>query len=54
MKPFRIAFAWLLIGIPLTWGVARSVQKSLPLFRTAPSTLSTPTPITSSPIHNKP
>jgi hypothetical protein len=54
MKPFRIAFAWLLIGIPLTWGVARSVQKSLPLFRAAPSTLSNPHPINPSTLLNKP
>ncbi len=32
MKCLRVAVAWLLVGIPLGWGVARSVQKALPLF----------------------
>ncbi|MHA3771851.1 MFS transporter small subunit [Verrucomicrobiota bacterium sgz303538] len=27
-----LCFAWLIVGIPLTWGVYKSVEKSLPLF----------------------
>jgi len=29
----KILFAWLLVAVPLGWGVTKSVQKSLPLFR---------------------
>ena len=29
MKPLLI---WLIVILPLTWGVTKSVQKSLPLF----------------------
>jgi hypothetical protein len=29
----KLLFAWLLVAIPLGWGVTKSVQKSLPLFR---------------------
>lgn len=32
MKGRRVWLAWLVVGIPLAWGVSRSVQKSLPLF----------------------
>jgi hypothetical protein len=32
MKAVKIALAWLLVAIPLAWGVTKSVQKSLPLF----------------------
>lgn len=32
MNRFKLLLAWLLVGLPLVWGVARSVQKSLPLF----------------------
>ena len=28
-----LCIAWLVVGIPLAWGVVKSVQKSLPLFR---------------------
>ncbi len=38
MKNLRVSLAWLLVGIPLAWGVTRSVQKALPLFKTSPST----------------
>ncbi len=33
MNRLRLFGAWILIAVPLAWGVARSVQKSLPLFR---------------------
>ncbi len=29
----RVALAWLVVLIPLGWGVVQSVVKSLPLFR---------------------
>ena len=28
----RIAIAWIVVGIPLTWGVLETVRKSLALF----------------------
>ena len=28
----KLVLLWLLVAIPLGWGVAKSVQKSLPLF----------------------
>jgi hypothetical protein len=31
----KLLLAWLLVAIPLGWGVTKSVQKSLPLFRGA-------------------
>ncbi|HRE79530.1 MAG TPA: hypothetical protein PLN52_00715 [Opitutaceae bacterium] len=37
----KLILAWLLVAIPLGWGLTKSVQKSLPLFRSAPS-VSTP------------
>jgi hypothetical protein len=37
-SPLTIAAAWIVVAIPLGWGVAQSVVKSLPLFRmTAPA-----------------
>lgn len=33
----KLILAWLLVVVPLGWGVTRSVQKSLPLFQTAPA-----------------
>jgi hypothetical protein len=33
MKTLVLAIAWLLIAIPLGWGVYQSVQKSMPLFQ---------------------
>ena len=30
----KLLFAWLLVAIPLGWGITKSVQKALPLFRT--------------------
>jgi hypothetical protein len=32
MRTLRLIAAWVLVGLPLAWGVARSVQKSRPLF----------------------
>jgi hypothetical protein len=32
----KMLIFWLLAAIPLGWGVTRSVQKSLPLFRSEP------------------
>ena len=34
-SPLTIAVAWLVVALPLGWGVYQSVVKSLPLFRTA-------------------
>jgi hypothetical protein len=31
----KLLLAWLLVAVPLGWGVTKSVQKSLPLFRGA-------------------
>ena len=28
-----VALAWLLVGLPLVWGVATTIRKALPLFR---------------------
>lgn len=46
MRTLRIALAWLLVSIPLAWGVTRSVQKSLPLFKSSqvPQSQSTTAP----------
>jgi hypothetical protein len=32
MQRFLLIIAWILVLTPLSWGVARSVQRSLPLF----------------------
>jgi hypothetical protein len=42
-SPLRIAVSWMIVLIPLGWGVYQSVVKSLPLFQTpaAPATIST-------------
>lgn len=46
MKALRVTLAWVLVSIPLAWGVTRSVQKSLPLFKSSqvPQSQSTTTP----------
>lgn len=36
-SPQTIALAWIVVAIPLGWGVYQSVVKALPLFRTAPA-----------------
>lgn len=28
----KMLFSWLLIAVPLTWGVTQSVKKAMPLF----------------------
>jgi hypothetical protein len=28
----KISISWVIVGIPLVWGVYNSIQKSLPLF----------------------
>jgi len=33
MKTVALAIAWILIAVPLGWGVYQSVQKSIPLFQ---------------------
>jgi hypothetical protein len=35
ISSLRIALAWIVVAIPLCWGVYESVVKSLPLFRLA-------------------
>ncbi len=32
-SPVAIAFAWLVVGIPLLWGIWETVKKSMALFR---------------------
>ena len=32
MQPLLLVVAWALVLAPLSWGVARSVQRSMPLF----------------------
>ena len=32
MQRLLLPLAWLLVLVPLSWGVARSVQRSMPLF----------------------
>jgi hypothetical protein len=31
----KLLLAWLLVAVPLGWGVTQSVRKALPLFSTA-------------------
>jgi hypothetical protein len=32
-SPLMLAVAWVVVGIPLAWGVYQTAIKSLPLFR---------------------
>jgi hypothetical protein len=32
-SPLALALAWLAVGIPLAWGVAQTVVRSMALFR---------------------
>ncbi len=41
MKQLKLTVAWLMIGVPLAWGVFHSVKKSMPLFNGAKA----PTPV---------
>ena len=34
-SPLTIAIAWIVVSIPLGWGVYQSVVKSMPLFQTS-------------------
>jgi hypothetical protein len=34
-SPLTLAVAWIVVAIPLGWGVYQSVVKSLPLFQTS-------------------
>ncbi len=43
MKTFKLVIAWVLVAVPLTWGVIQSIEKSLPLFGGTPATV-TPAP----------
>lgn len=36
-SPILIAVAWLVVGVPLAWGISQTVIKSMPLFRDAPA-----------------
>ena len=47
--PLLIAASWMIVLIPLGWGVVQSVVKSLPLFQvpTATALPSSPAPATS-------
>ena len=31
----QVALAWLLVGIPLLWGIYKTILNSLPLFQSA-------------------
>jgi hypothetical protein len=42
MKSAKIALAWMVVCIPLAWGVASSVRKALPLFKAVPSAAAQP------------
>ncbi|MES2570355.1 MAG: hypothetical protein V4710_09930 [Verrucomicrobiota bacterium] len=37
----KLCVAWLVVGLPLGWGVYKSIEKSLPLFISRP----TPAPL---------
>jgi hypothetical protein len=32
MRSLKLKLAWVLVGLPLAWGVYHSVKKSMPLF----------------------
>ena len=35
-SPTLLIVAWLVVGIPATWGVSQTVMRSMDLFKTAP------------------
>jgi hypothetical protein len=37
MKALKTAAYWLIAGLPLAWGVLKSVQKAAPLFSEKPA-----------------
>lgn len=47
MPRLKLIVAWLLVGIPLAWGVFHSVKRSLPLFRGSPQVAPAAAPIPS-------
>ena len=42
-SPLWLAVAWIVVTIPLAWGVSQTVKKSVPLFR-ASEAATTPAP----------
>ncbi len=34
ISPFRLVLAWMVVGIPLVWGIWNTFQKALALFIT--------------------
>lgn len=45
MKRLAVALAWVLVAVPLGWGLWRSVAKARPLFTgVVPATNATPSP----------
>jgi hypothetical protein len=41
-SPLALALAWVVVTIPLGWGVFQSVVKSLPVFHMAPASEAPP------------
>jgi hypothetical protein len=39
-----ILFAWLLVGVPLGWGVYNTLLNSMKLFQAAPAKVAAPAP----------
>ena len=39
----KLILSWLLVALPLAWGITKSVQKAMPLFSSAPPA-ATPAP----------
>lgn len=42
-SPALILFAWLLVGVPLGWGVYNTLMSSMKLFQAAPAQTMRPT-----------
>ena len=42
-SPALILVGWLLVGIPLGWGVYNTLLSSMKLFQAAPTQITTPT-----------
>jgi hypothetical protein len=43
-SPLALAAAWIVVAIPLAWGVSQTVVKSIPLFRASAPRGAAPTP----------
>lgn len=41
-SPILIAVAWIIVGVPLGWGVYKSAQNAVKLFQPAPPAASAP------------